>query len=156
MKKLNSTLKIAALVVLISFNCSLYAQQVKSFISTNKSNTAITEMLTTKTTSIHFNNETKNNWFSGKNYLEFSSPVANYHILMMLNEKVYEPVQGIEPWMGETENFKIEKKYSVQNESVSEIESWMTDTDFWQIKPETDKKSLEAWMMDSSRWVLVR
>jgi len=156
MKKLNSTLKIAALVVLISFNCSVHAQQVKSFISANKSNAMFTEMLNAKTSEIHLSREYEDNWFSGKNYLEFSSNVANYRVLMMLNERVYESKQDIEPWMSETENFKIEKKYSVQNESVSEIESWMTDTDFWQIKPETDKKSLEAWMMDSSRWVLVR
>jgi len=156
MKKMNPALKIAALIVLISFNCSVYAQQVKSFISTNKSNTVITEMLTTKTTVIQQNNDFENNWFSGKNYFEFSSPVANYRILMMLNERVYETKQNVEPWMDETEFFKIEERYKAQNELSSEIESWMTDNRFWKIDEAPDKKTVETWMMDSSRWVLVR
>lgn len=155
MKKLIHTTRIlAALIIIITINGSVNAQQLISTATTG------TKMILSKKVSnqsVATDLIIAENWMANKSYLEENTNYLTLSEMLVLNEKVFESDREIEGWMledwtrkavSESDNEKLE-------EESMKLEQWMFDENFWVLERDKEYRPLEDWMFNETYWVLV-
>jgi len=147
MKTKHHLLKIlAATFFLIFYYGSVYSQNVISSVNVSESAKIINEIVTQEQETIDLINNNFDNWMSNKSYLDNNSSLTLSLMKMELDNNVFESERQIESWMTDDQFWDL---------NDSEIEDWMLDDNFWKIESEDDNNLIEPWMLDDKFWVLV-
>ena len=155
MKKLvHYTRILAALIIIITINGSMSAQQVISTVTTG---TKLVMNQKVSNQSVATELTITENWMANKSYLEEHKNNLTLSELLMLNEKVFESERNVEDWMLEDWIWKTVSKSDddkLEKESI-ELEQWMFDEKFWVLEEDKESCPLEDWMFNQTFWVLL-
>ena len=146
---------LAALFLFLLINNSLLSQNVISSVNVSQNAALMSKQLTNSNLESNNSSSQFENWLSNKNYLDISSSLTEYKIILTMNEKVYEKERMLEDWMFDTSNWILKKiENDITDERHSIIDDWMSDPSFWSVKKELTRE-IESWMLDPQFWVLV-
>jgi len=151
-----TSLILAALIIFLIINDSVYSQSSISSINSGTKAVLKKELLKESKISTELN-VNKENWMSKKSYLDMNSSSLSLKELFILNETVIDQENEIEGWMVIDSFWSIKENIFKEEypEEISECQEWMYDEYFWQIKDNNECCPLEAWMTDKNFWVLV-
>lgn len=96
------------------------------------------------------------NWMQNKAYLDNHSSLELYRVKMLLHEKVVENDRNIESWMTEKSFWNIKDSQFNSLDKEHKLEDWMFNTSFYSLHDDTEKCCLEDWMFDKRFWVMVK